>query len=193
MHQVAAAYLSDRIISKPNGLEKEEPEAQKRVLRERFADAGWETPRVLDGMDNSEDFYFESIGQVRMPRWHKGRIAVVGDAAYCASPLSGMGTALALCGAYVLAGEINRSTDHNVAFSEYERIMRPYVENAQNLPRSIARLGQPQSKFGIAVQRLILKVGTAPGMSWMTGKIFSPPADKIDLPNYGNDATEVGA
>lgn len=174
------------LISEPTGLEKQPIGKQKQFMREAFGDLGWETPRVLDGMDVSTDFYFEAIGQVRMPCWHKGRIVVVGDAAYCASPLSGMGTALALCGAYVLAGEISRHEDLTKAFSEYESILRPYVEKAQNLPKSIARMGQPKSKLGISLQRLVLKIGSTPAMSWMTGKLFSPPADKIDLPDYGS-------
>lgn len=172
-------------ISEPTGLEKREQAEQKRFMREKFSDLAWETPRVLDGMDASEDFYFEAIGQVRMARWSRGRIVVVGDAAYCASPLSGMGTALALCGAYVLAGELSRHADHEEAFAEYERIVRPYVDKAQDLPQSIAKLGQPKTRFGIALQRLVLKIGATPSMSWLTGKLFSPPADNIELPDYG--------
>ena len=42
-----------------------------------------------------------------MPSWSKNRVALVGDAGYCASPLSGQGTSLApLVGAYILAGEL---------------------------------------------------------------------------------------
>lgn len=61
--------------------------------------AGWETPRLLDAMDGSDDFSFESIAMMHLERWSRGRIAVLGDAAHCASPLSGMGTGLALVGA----------------------------------------------------------------------------------------------
>ncbi|WP_235686104.1 FAD-dependent monooxygenase [Corallococcus silvisoli] len=70
----------------PQGYERLEPARQKALLKRTFAGLGWETPRVLAALDDSPDFYFEAIGQVKMPRWSKGRVALVGDAAYCASP-----------------------------------------------------------------------------------------------------------
>jgi 2-polyprenyl-6-methoxyphenol hydroxylase-like FAD-dependent oxidoreductase len=54
---------------------------QKAFLHERFADAGWETPRILAGMDSTDDFYFDVLRQVRMPRWSSGRVVLTGDAA----------------------------------------------------------------------------------------------------------------
>ncbi|MET0390257.1 MAG: FAD-dependent monooxygenase [Polyangiales bacterium] len=172
------------LISEPNGLESKSSDEQKRVMHAKFGDLGWEVPRVLEGMALSDDFYLEAVGQVRMPRWSKGRVAIVGDAAYCASPLSGMGTALALVGAYVLAGELATRPTHQDAFAAYERIVRPYVEKAQNLPSFIARIGQPQTRLGIALQRVVLAIGSHPKLDWLTGKLFSPPADNITLPDY---------
>ncbi|MCX4506178.1 FAD-dependent monooxygenase [Streptomyces anulatus] len=83
-------------------------------------------------MDTVDDFFLDSVTQVRMPSWSRGRIAVTGDAAYCASPLSGMGTSLALAGAYVLAGELAHHAHHGDAFTRYERVLRPYVTRAQH-------------------------------------------------------------
>ncbi|WP_437304291.1 FAD-dependent monooxygenase [Sorangium sp. So ce388] len=173
---------------KPRGYEKLSQDEQKALLKERFADAGWETPRVLAALDEAKDFYFESIGQVKMPRWSRGRVALVGDAAYCASPVSGMGTSLALVGAYVLAGELARSDDHARAFAAYERIMRPYVDQAQDVPKAGPRIAQPQTRTGIALQQAALSLATRPVFSWIAGRLLSPPADKIDLPDYGKSA-----
>jgi len=83
----------------PSGYEKLAQDQQISLLKQRFADVGWETPRVLAALDDTTDLYLEAVGQVKMSRWSKGRIALVGDAAYCASPISGMGTSLGLCGA----------------------------------------------------------------------------------------------
>ena len=104
----------------PSGYEKLSLDEQKAMLKEKFAGAGWETPRVLAALDDTPDLYLEAIGQVKMDHWSKGRIVLVGDAAYSASPISGMGTSLALCGAYVLAGELGRHADHAEAFAAYE-------------------------------------------------------------------------
>nr|BFD42534.1 FAD-dependent monooxygenase [Pseudomonas sp. FFPRI_1] len=141
----------------PSGYEKLTQAEQKSLLKQMFADAGWETPRVLAALDEATDLYLDAVGQVKMPRWHKGRIVLVGDAAYCASPISGMGTSLGLCGAYVLAGELSRHADHVRAFAAYEKLMRPYVAQAQSVPKFAPRLASPHSRFGIALGHAVMQ------------------------------------
>ena len=107
---------------------------QKELLAAAFAGDGWWVPAMLDGMADAKDFYFAPMTQVRMPRWSTGRVALIGDAGYCATPLSGQGTSLAMVGAYVLAGELGRADgDHAVAFAAYERRMRDFVAANQRL------------------------------------------------------------
>lgn len=177
------AYLSIRTDER--GHEAEGPAAQKRLLRAWFADAGFETARVLDGMDAADDFYFEAIGQVKLGRWSKGRVALVGDAGYCASPISGMGTSLALVGAYVLAGELGRHADHVAAFDAYERRMRPYVAEAQRIFPGSTMFASPRSRVGIAAQRAVLGVAARPAVRRLLGRLTATKtADKISLPQY---------
>jgi 2-polyprenyl-6-methoxyphenol hydroxylase-like FAD-dependent oxidoreductase len=173
-------------LSGPRGYERLGGAEQKAVLRRTFHDAGWEAPRILAALDDANDLYFESIGQVRAPHWSRGRVALVGDAAYCASPISGMGTSLALVGTYVLAGELAAHVDHRDAFRGYERIMRPYVEQAQQLPQGTPRLAHPKTHFGINLFNSALKLASNRLVGRLAGKLFSPPADKIDLPDYGH-------
>jgi 2-polyprenyl-6-methoxyphenol hydroxylase-like FAD-dependent oxidoreductase len=116
---------------------------------------------VLDALDGSADMYVESIGQVRAPRWSKGRFALTGDAAWCASPVSGMGTSVSMVGAYVLAGELAADVDHRDAFAGYERIMRPYVEQAQKLPPGVPRIANPRTRVGLAALGLALRVASS--------------------------------
>lgn len=168
----------------PGGYEKLTRDEQASLLRQRFAGAGWETPRVLAALDDAPDLYLEAVGQVRMSQWSKGRIALVGDAAYCASPISGMGTSLGLCGAYVLAGELGRHADHTQAFAAYEKLMRPYVAQAQDVPGFAPRLASPHSRFGIGLGHAVLRMATAPVFKSLLGRFLSPKADAIDLPDY---------
>ncbi len=168
----------------PQGYEKLDPAGQKEILRREFAGFGWEAPRVLAAMESCPDFYFEAIGQVKMPRWSKGRVALVGDAGYCASPISGMGTSLALVGAYVLAGELMRHDDHLQAFAAYEAILRPYVAQAQGVPSFAPRLASPRSRAGIAVGYTVLRFATATLVKRLLGKLLTPGADAIELPDY---------
>ena len=171
-------------LTPQSGLERLQFPAQKQYLRRHYADAGWETPRVLAGLDDSPDFYFESIGQMYLQKWSRGRIAVLGDAAYCASPLSGMGTSLALVGAYVLAGELSRHPDHRRAFRSYEQIMRPYVAQAQKVSWIAPRLASPNTRTGIRILNTLAGLAANPRLSRIATRFTNPPSDAIDLPTY---------
>jgi 2-polyprenyl-6-methoxyphenol hydroxylase-like FAD-dependent oxidoreductase len=105
---------------------------QKKLITERLAGIGWEVPKLLEAMAAADVFYFDAMAQIHLDRWSAGRIALIGDAGYCASALSGQGTSLALVGAYVLAQELGRA-DHEEAFAAYERRMRPFVALNQAL------------------------------------------------------------
>lgn len=105
---------------------------QQQFLRCTYQDFGWETLKILELMTTCDDFYFDSITQVKMKSWTKGRVALLGDAGYCASPLSGQGNQLALVGAYILAGELKKAQgDHVRAFKRYEELLQPFVEATQ--------------------------------------------------------------
>ncbi len=107
---------------------------QKQILGHTFARDQWQIPRLLQMMNDAPDFYFDSISQIKMERWSVGRSVLLGDAAYCGSPLSGMGTSMAVVGAYILAGELKESNgDYTVAFARYETLMRDFVKQCQKL------------------------------------------------------------
>ncbi|MER6948668.1 FAD-dependent monooxygenase [Nonomuraea sp. NPDC000554] len=112
---------------------------QEEIVAKHFADAGWEVPRLLEAMRAADDFFFDSSSQVLMDSWSAGRVALLGDAAYCAAPTSGRGTSQALIGAYVLAGELAECADHTTAFARYEQQLRDYVERNQRHGRAAAR------------------------------------------------------
>lgn len=105
---------------------------QKQLLHDTFRDFGWETQNILNRMSESEDFYFDSMTQIKMKSWTKGRIALVGDAGYCPSPLSGQGNNLAFVGAYVLAGELKAANGNVIqAFTRYNELLQSFVEANQ--------------------------------------------------------------
>ncbi len=181
--RAAMSFVTDPTQER-DGSERRTVDEQRARLRATFEDAGWEAARVLDGLDEADDLYFDSIGQVHAPRWSNGRVALVGDAAYCASPVSGMGTSLSLTGAYVLAGELASHVDPRDAFRGYERIMRPYVDQAQRLPPGVPRIAHPKSRAGIALLGLAVRLASTPAGSKLGARFSTPPADKIDLPDY---------
>jgi 2-polyprenyl-6-methoxyphenol hydroxylase-like FAD-dependent oxidoreductase len=131
-------------------------EAQKRFVAERYAGQGWHVPRLVAEMLATDEFYFDSVSQVQMPSWSKGRVALLGDAAYCATPLSGMGSGLAVTGAYVLAQELERAAgDHAAAFARYEARMRPFVAKTQKFAQMATRNFVPKSALGIRFMYLV--------------------------------------
>ena len=120
---------------------------QKECLRDWFYDLGWESNKILDLMNDSDDFYFDVMAQIKMDSWTKGRVALLGDAGYCASPFSGMGINLALVGAYILAGELKSAEgDYSVAFKRYNELMRPFVDANQDLALWMGECFLPESE-----------------------------------------------
>ncbi|WP_225800388.1 FAD-dependent monooxygenase [Streptomyces sp. NK15101] len=139
--------------------------AQKRFLTRAFEGDGWEVPRLLGHAAEADDFYLDSMSLVRMDRWSKGRVVLLGDAAHCASPASGQGTGLALVGAYVLAGELARAGgDHTVAFARYERHMRPGVERNQKMAEGFVKEMVVDRKWKIALRMFMVR--TLPKTPW---------------------------
>jgi 2-polyprenyl-6-methoxyphenol hydroxylase-like FAD-dependent oxidoreductase len=105
------------------------------IVRERSAGMGWEVPRLVAAIDAASDLYLDTFSQVVLDTWARGRVVLLGDAGFCPSPLSGQGTALALVGAYVLAGALATEPDPAAAFAAYEATLRPWVERTQALAR----------------------------------------------------------
>ncbi|QKG24011.1 FAD-dependent monooxygenase [Actinomadura verrucosospora] len=163
---------------------------QQRILTERFAGTGWECDRLLAEMRNAPDFYFDSVGQVRMDTWSRGRVALLGDAAYCPSSLSGMGTGLAMVGAYVLAGELAAARgDHRVAYARYQDVLGEYAAGCQKMGDGVAKLMMPDSRFAVALLNRYYKLlPYLPGKN-MAAKIARKTAEGIALPDYAGAAT----
>ena len=105
---------------------------QRQIILEQFAGQGWRTAELLEEVERSGNFYFDKFCQIKMPSWSKGRVALVGDAAYCASPAAGQGASLSMHGAEAIADALqNNNGNYETAFEEYERKLRPFIEQVQ--------------------------------------------------------------
>lgn len=159
---------------------------QKKILCEHFQQAGWEVPRLLEWMERAPDFYFDSVSQVKMDRWSAGRSVLLGDAAWCASPLSGMGTGMAVVGAYVLAGELAEAEgDYRVAFERYETLMREFVEKCQGIADGGTDWFVPRTRFRLWLSTQMWKI--LPYTPWKNMMIEVPLkiGNSIHLKDYG--------
>ncbi|GAA0316631.1 FAD-dependent monooxygenase [Streptomyces polychromogenes] len=178
--------------SPPLAYDRRDPDAGRELVARRFAGVGWEAPRLLRAMRTAPDFFLDSMGQVRLDGWTRGRVALLGDAGYCATPLTGLGTSLALVGAYVLAGELAAAGgDHTVAFPRYDEVMRPYVTRAQELPPGGAAGYAPSGRLGIRLRDLSMRSMTRWPMRPLLAAQFAKAGD-IELADYGLTATGRG-
>jgi len=159
------------------------PAAQKAVLRDAFDDGKWETSGILAELDGAQDLYFDRVSQIKMPAWSQGRVVLLGDAAFCVSLMAGQGAALAMTAAYVLAGELGRAgQQHEMAFHNYEQILRTFIESKQKGAARFASAFAPRTRWGLFVRNQVVKASAIPGVAR-----FSFGRDIIDtlkLPDY---------
>lgn len=157
--------------------------AQERALERAYGGAGWECPAILDAMRRSDDLYFDRVSQIVVPRWHRGRVALVGDAAYCPSLLAGEGAGLAMAGAYVLAGELAKARgDHAAAFERYEAFLRPLVERKQRAAARLGRAFAPRTRLGVHVRDWVSRACNLPVVGrWLLSKTL---VDDVPLAEY---------
>ncbi|GLZ76168.1 FAD-dependent oxidoreductase [Actinorhabdospora filicis] len=164
--------------------DRRDQEAQRAILRERFAGSGWHVPDLLRALPDSPDFFFDEVAQVRMDTWTSGRVTLLGDAAYCGSPLSGNGTAMAMVGAYLLAGELAAARgDHRVAFASYENLMGPYAAECRKLPPGGVNGFLPKGRAAMWMRDRVISMMTSRALKKPAEKT-ARKADRVELPEY---------
>lgn len=154
---------------------------QKQLLQDAFAGLGWELPRIFAELGRTPAFYFDSITQLRMDTWSRGRVSLVGDAGYCPGPAVGGSTSLAVVGAYVLAGELAAAGgDHVRGFAAYERAMTGYVLRSRAFALGTARSLIPGSRFELWAQAQAMRLlGAAP--AWLARGITNLGRKRVRL------------
>nr|WP_245356322.1 FAD-binding domain [Paeniglutamicibacter kerguelensis] len=156
--------------------------AQEKLLREKLEGQGWEVPAMLEAMARAKDFYFDSVSQIRMPSWTRGRVALVGDAAACPSFLAGQGSALAMVEAYTLAAEIARGGDHRVAFARYEERLMPLLASKQAAAEGLGLAFAPKNRVQLLARTTVMKAMGLPHVADIVmGRSFH---DAVELPPF---------
>jgi 2-polyprenyl-6-methoxyphenol hydroxylase-like FAD-dependent oxidoreductase len=158
-------------------------EAQREYLRHRCAGMQWECPQFLEALDAAPELYFDRVSQIRLERWTAGRVALVGDAAYAPSLLAGQGSALALVGAYVLAGELSGAADPAAAFANYAALLQPFMLHKQRAAERFAGSFAPRSWLGIYLRSALTRLCGVPWIARLA--LGSSLLDRLELPDYG--------
>ena len=145
-------------------------EARLDLLEREFSGVGWRTAEFLRAARTAADFAVDTYDQIRMSAWSSGRVILVGDAAWCASPLSGLGTALGLAGAAALADALGGVTDLAdgqalaAALGRYDRAMRPRVDASQKLTPGRVAMAAPRTALGIRLGALTMRAVQLPAL-----------------------------
>jgi 2-polyprenyl-6-methoxyphenol hydroxylase-like FAD-dependent oxidoreductase len=179
--------------AEPPPVETHDISGQKALLHREYRQAGWECGRILEALDGCEELYFDRVSQIRMECWSRGRVALVGDAAYCPSLLAGQGSALAMTGSYVLAGELAKAGGrHLEAFGQYESILRSFIDGKQKAAERFAGTLVPKTRFGLFMRNRISKVFGFPFVADLS--LGRGLVDRLTLPKYpgGAVAESVG-
>jgi 2-polyprenyl-6-methoxyphenol hydroxylase-like FAD-dependent oxidoreductase len=153
-HGHATGFLMFR--SPELSYDRHDLDQQRKLLLDEYAGEGWRVPALLDAVRASGDLYFDSVSQVRLPSWTRGRVALAGDAGYCPALLSGMGTTLAMVGADVLADAVAQG-----ALPRYDELHRPLVRRAQAGVRLSAAVQAPATRWGLWSRNRLLPAATA--------------------------------
>jgi 2-polyprenyl-6-methoxyphenol hydroxylase-like FAD-dependent oxidoreductase len=157
--------------------------AQRAILRKVFAGGWWELSQILAALDTCDDLYFDRISQIRMDAWSHGRVALVGDAAFCVSLLAGQGSALAMTAAYVLAGELGASQRQpQEAFRRYEQRLRPLIQVKQRAAERFASAFVPRTRLGVFFRNQVIKTFRVPAIARLA--IGRDIRDQLELPRY---------
>ncbi|EYT81744.1 FAD-dependent oxidoreductase [Streptomyces sp. Tu 6176] len=159
------------------------PERQREILRERYAGLGWEVPRALKALEETEDLYFDAMAQVRLDRFSEGRVVLLGDAGYGAT-MGGLGTGLALVCAYVLAGELATRPGHRAAFAAHEEQIRAYALGCQKNADSAGPMLAPATDRRIRLRNLTYRVLQLGPLSALFSRLSVRAAEAIELKDY---------
>lgn len=167
-------------------IDRRDLDEHRRMFADAFAGEEWEVPRLIEAMWRAPDLYVDRAAKVTMDRWSSGRVVLLGDASFAGS--IGMGTSMALVGAYVLAGELAGNGDHRAAFAAYEHALRDYVTACQKPLPGGERGFLPPTRLEIWLRIQLLRLMTRlPGKGLLTGGL-QDTANAVTLKDYREHA-----
>ncbi|MGW8684875.1 FAD-dependent monooxygenase [Streptomyces sp. NPDC055817] len=170
--------------SEPLDHDRKDVDRQKRLLAERFAGMGWEAPRVLKALEDADDLYFDAIAQIHVDRLAKGRVVLLGDAGYGAT-MGGMGTGVAIVGAYVLAGELALADgDHRTAFAAYEAQIGDFAKGCQKISGNAGPFFAPPTERKIRSRDRMYRLLSSRLMAGFFKRLTEKAATALDLKDY---------
>lgn len=166
-----------------NRVDSGDIQSQKMILRSVYGNIGWECPRIIAALESCNELYYDRVSQIRLATWSRGRVGLIGDAAFCPSLLAGQGSALAMLSAYVLAGELAKANGVvEEAFKRHERLLRNFMDAKLRAAEKFAGSFAPRTRWGLFLRNQATKVFALPFVPGLVMR--STLLDRIELPSY---------
>lgn len=157
--------------------------AQEAFVRRALDGAGWHADTIVAAMAEASDFYFDELVRIDLDEPVNGRVALLGDAASCGSPMTGMGTATALIGAYLLAEHVVASPGElPAALARYASDIAPFVDAGKRIPGGGIKRMVPASRFDAAMARLMTRVMLSKPFLPVVRRMFAAGTPDLALP-----------
>ncbi|BBY58360.1 FAD-dependent monooxygenase [Mycolicibacterium sarraceniae] len=112
---------------------------------------------VIDDFAAADTYLFDSVEQPHLDSWHRGRVVLVGDSAWCPTLYSGMGSSTGLAGGELLGTVFEEHTGNlEDALTDWEQRLRHYTNNFQSMGTKASSLFTPSNQAGILARRAMM-------------------------------------
>lgn len=131
-HRLQGDEIGAYVMHREEKVEKIAPDQRRDHMLGKYGRFDANFKAILEGMKDSENVFHDGFTQIVMPAWHRGRVCLIGDAASCPTPASGVGASMAMAAAYIVAKNLSETENYDEAFADYDRYMHPYIKKAQS-------------------------------------------------------------
>jgi len=161
------------LIHRTTRVARREVAASQR-LEQVYGDLEWWVPSVLRHAAVTDDLQYEQAEQLRMPAWHRGRIALLGEACHAFSLWPGQGTSIALAAAFFLGREIVRTHSIDAPFRWYEEHLTNTVARQRVIARRAANWLLPSTPAELALRNGALRLAALSGADRLVRTMLEP-------------------
>lgn len=139
-HELGTAEIGGYVFHEERIPERLAPNERRAFMLQTYGRYDSNFRHILETMTDDDAIFHDGFTQIIMPAWHKQRVGLIGDAASCPTPASGLGASMAMAAAYLLAKNLSETVDYRKAFSDYDAYLRPYTKKAQASAASMGKI-----------------------------------------------------
>ncbi|MGV9292694.1 FAD-dependent oxidoreductase [Amycolatopsis sp. NPDC003676] len=148
---------------------------QRKFITDSIKQAGiagdWHLPSVLDAIAHDPGFHCDELVKVTVPSWSAGRMVLLGDTAWAGSPMTGLGTAMAIMGAEALAAAVEAGD-----LGSYETRMRRFVHwGHRDATPAMLKRWAPGTARQVRLNAMVMRMFTRTPLRRLLARADNPP------------------